>query len=280
MFVPRGSMLNPLSSTRRAKLNPLPPLNFGHDQSGFDEIIRLAEEVCCGLTGAQGDSRHLVVHGEPVTRHSTTQLKQLLSLQGRGMERFHRDTLDKLETTLREASLDSNLDIITRLNVLEILEMRLEMWTDNPVTTTMYRQKCAEAQLDMDMKKIGYLGEFGVYEDSMSHFGEHGGGFSNPIKVDLEYTTVLTVNGQKVEISSSSQLLADSSKEVLSEFYSLSGNGDDKKRSSRPEICYARNELICIGRSPVCQDVPAEWDTVMKEIPFIVRRRREDKRRR
>ena len=40
MFVPRGAMLNPLSSTRRAKLNPLPPLNFGHDQSGFDEIIR------------------------------------------------------------------------------------------------------------------------------------------------------------------------------------------------------------------------------------------------
>jgi len=266
--VARGGLM------KRRSIEKPRPLRCDPERICLDEILRLTEEVSSALMVARSDMR---------TRQKTQQLKELLRINGLAMERFHKDNLDKLEATLREASYDTEMDVLTRLNVLEIIEMRLEKWNASAVTSTMYKQKLAEAQLDIDMRKIGYVGGLNVVEDILGDEANQSRGDTgcdgdvilkllNAEKDDLKYKSSLIVNGQKIQISSSSKQIVNTSKEVLIEFYSIIDEDDDVNRLSKPKICYEKDELLRLSRSPLCKEFPVGWDSIIDENPFIARR--------
>jgi len=239
------------------------PLRSDPDKICLDEVLRLVEDVEVCLTTSRSDIR---------TRKKTQQLKELLRLNGPAMEKTHKDHLDRLEVIMRDACIDIRMDIITRLNVLEIIELRLDNWISNPAMTSMYRQKFAEAQLDIDLKKIGYEGVVDgntmvadISTNNNNHL-QNCGDNNNESVEDLRYKTVFMVNGHKVQVSSSSDKIVTTSKDVLIEFFSITHSLD------KPEICYEKEELLRLSKSPLCKDMPKNWDKIMAEIPYIVKK--------
>lgn len=249
------------------------PLRTDPDRVCLAEILRLVEEVSLGLTLARNSLE---------TRKKTQQLKELLRLSGQSVEAAHKDSLDKLEVGMRNACFDMQMDIITRLNILEMIELRLNNWVSNPVMATMYRQKLAEAQLDIDMKKIGYSGGGG---DEQSHqlirnlatldgatrntnMGDKVG--SQLTQPDLKYSSSLVVNGHRVQISSSSDQIVHTSKDVLLEFFSIVEENEGSSLCMlKPEISYEKDELLRLSKSPLCRDAPRDWEKIVNEFPHI-----------
>ena len=66
-------------------------------------------------------------------------MKESLRLKGGIVERNTKEVLDMLVACMRNACRDPNLDIITRLNLLEILELRLNSWHADPALAALYR---------------------------------------------------------------------------------------------------------------------------------------------
>ena len=130
------------------------PLRSDPDLVNLSELFNLVEEVETGLSFARN-------HVD--TRKKTQQLKELLRLNGQTMEAMHKDALDRLEVSMMDAVNDKGTDIVLRLSILEVIELRLNNWNSSPHMVEMYRQKLTEAHLEMDMKKIGYQG--GNYGD-------------------------------------------------------------------------------------------------------------------
>jgi len=136
---------------KRRSIEKPRPLRSDPDLVCLGEILKLIDEVEVSL-------KNIEARNDIRTRIKVQQLKESLRLKGSIVERNTKEVLDALEVCMKNACRDTNLDIITRLNLLEILELRLNSWHTDPALAALYRQKIAEAQLDIDMKKIGYSG--------------------------------------------------------------------------------------------------------------------------
>ena len=257
------------------------PLRTDPDKVSLIDILKLVDEVCSVIQSKRSDIN---------TRKKVQHLKELLRLNGQAVEKFNKESLNKLEKELREACFDLNMDIVTRLAVLEIIELRLNNWVSNPVMANMYKQRLAEAQLDIDMKNIGYEGGIKEADHNQNSISSKinpkkgAAGDSNTVEVGApsEFSSRLIVNGHTVSISSTCEDLVATSKDVLTEFFSIKAAEDDEEKEEeeeestlvlvKPEISYEKNELIRMSKSPLCRDAPGNWDEIMNEVPFIVKK--------
>lgn len=260
------------------------PLRSDPDLVNLSELFNLVEEVESGL---------IIARNNMETRKKTQQLKELLRLNGQTMETMHKDTLDRLEVSMREACNDKSTDIVTRLNILEMIELRLNNWNSSPQMVDMYRQKLTEAQLDIDMKKIGYNGGENRKEDLMrpnmnllnivglnnNNVKSCGDSVSslNPKKVcsfehDPEFSSSLEVNGQKVLISSSSEQLTRISKDVLVEYFAIFEEANPTVGSKTGMLTYEKDELLRLSKSPLCRDAPKDWEEIVNRNPNIAKK--------
>lgn len=77
-------------------------------------------------------------------------LNVLLKIHGSQVELFHREVLDKTQIILRNACKDTNLNIVARLNLLEIIELRSYKWVLNDSVINYYKQKKAMVEANYD----------------------------------------------------------------------------------------------------------------------------------
>lgn len=85
----------------------------------IEELIVLLESVALNL--ASGDNKP-----EPMAM-----LVQNLRVHGPQLESVSKDNLDRAFVVFRNASQDERLNIMTRLNLLELIELRAKGWEDN-----------------------------------------------------------------------------------------------------------------------------------------------------
>jgi len=231
------------------------------------ESLRLVEEARVGLSRA----RH-----QPKTRQTVVQLKELLRLNGAAVEKLNSDRLDLLDVDLREAVSDPQLDLITRVTILEIIELRLNKWVANPAMSQVYQEKLAEAHLDVDLKKIGYQGvKEDINQNSIRDNWKASVEVIDEAEKNEEFKECLMVNGHEVMISSTSEKITALSKNVLIEFFTLMNTGEDEEATEtgeKPGICYEKEELLRLSKSPLCKDTPVNWEKIIHEIPFIVKK--------
>merc|ERR1719367_2086205 len=64
------------------------------------------------------------------------------------MEMFHRELLDKAQVALRNACKDTTLDIVARLHLLEIIELRAMKWVLSESVINYYKQKLSMCDHD------------------------------------------------------------------------------------------------------------------------------------
>ena len=263
------------------------PLRSDPDLVNLSELFNLVEEVETGLSFARN-------HVD--TRKKTQQLKELLRLNGQTMEAMHKDALDRLEVSMMDAVNDKGTDIVLRLSILEVIELRLNNWNSSPHMVEMYRQKLTEAHLEMDMKKIGYQG--GNYGDkdwrkpNINHLNIYGlknnvvkgtenGDAASSFLLEkscsseprLEFSSSLEVNGHKVLVSSTSEHLSSTSKDVLFEYFSILGEADPKGGRDKTDLLsYEKEELLRFSKSPLCRDAPKGWEAIVNKIPNIAKK--------
>jgi hypothetical protein len=317
----------PSQPIKRRSIEKPRPLRSDPDFVCLGEILKLSEEVEFGL-------RNYEARNDIRTRIKVQQLKELLRLKGSIVERNRKEVLDVLDITMREACRDVHLDIITRLNLLEILELRLNNWEVDPAIAALYRQKIAEAQLDIDMKKIGFSGEVDtteayttknpggdnllnmmvtttstinnnnntvcpagdaikqmVQQPPKMHLVEAGSGRSvmveagsgrsvmvdpcNGLMDPPDHCASLVISGNRILISSNNKDLVKTSKDVLQEYFSVIN--EEKPRDSftqlpKPGICYEKDELMRLSKSPLCKKTPFNWDKIIGDLPFIAKK--------
>uniref|UniRef100_A0A0K8TRM4 Putative gata zinc finger domain-containing protein 7-like isoform x4 n=1 Tax=Tabanus bromius TaxID=304241 RepID=A0A0K8TRM4_TABBR len=102
----------------------------------IEELIQLIESVA--ITLASGIS-----NPEPMAL-----LVQNLRLHGPQLETVSKDTLDRAFVTFRNASQDERLNIMTRLNLLELIELRAKSWQDDGINT-YYKHKATNVEPDI-----------------------------------------------------------------------------------------------------------------------------------
>lgn len=98
-----------------------------------EDIIQLIESVA--MTLASGISNP----------ESMALLVQNLRVHGPTLESISKDTLDRAFVTFRNASQDERLNIMTRLNLLELIELRAKSWQDDGINT-YYKHKATNVE--------------------------------------------------------------------------------------------------------------------------------------
>lgn len=76
-----------------------------------------------------------------------TVLLSNLRMMGPQMEIFSKDTLDRAFVTFRNASQDERLNIMTRLNLLELIELRAKSWQNSDGTISYYKHKATNVEV-------------------------------------------------------------------------------------------------------------------------------------
>ncbi|KAL5278163.1 mxt family protein [Megaselia abdita] len=89
----------------------------------MEELIQLIENLAISLSNGINNSECMIV------------LSQNLRVHGPQLEMVAKDALDRSFVVFRNASQDERLNIMTRLNLLELIELRAKNWEDNGMNT-------------------------------------------------------------------------------------------------------------------------------------------------
>ena len=84
-------------------------------------------------------------------------LNASLKTHGQHMEMFQCELLDKAQVALRNACKDTTLDIVARLHLLEIIELRAMKWVLTDSVINYYKQKLS--MVDVSTKLNFQIGE-------------------------------------------------------------------------------------------------------------------------
>lgn len=72
-----------------------------------------------------------------------------LRIHGPHLEAISKDTLDRAFVTFRNASQDERLGIISRMNLLELIELRAKSWQISDGINTYYKHKATDVQVNI-----------------------------------------------------------------------------------------------------------------------------------
>jgi len=107
--------------------------------SSVEDIIVLMENICRHLTNRNYERSVLV---------GLVNLCISLKKNGPQLENLYKDQLDKLGVALRNACRDEELDLVSRVHLLEIIELRAMNWLPNENVNGYYKQKLSQIDYD------------------------------------------------------------------------------------------------------------------------------------
>jgi len=107
--------------------------------SSVEDIIVLMENVCRHLTNRNYERSVLT---------GLSNLCMSLKKNGPQLENLYKDQLDKLGVALRNACRDEELDLVSRVHLLEIIELRAMNWLPNENVHGYYKQKLSQVDYD------------------------------------------------------------------------------------------------------------------------------------
>merc|ERR1719361_1606889 len=109
------------------------------DVGSVEEVVQLLEQVTSSL-GSRNYNKSVL--------SLIIRLSASLKAHGNHMEVYHCELLDKAQVTLRNACKDTTLDIVARLHLLEIIELRAMKWVLTDSVINYYKQKLSMVDCD------------------------------------------------------------------------------------------------------------------------------------
>ena len=206
---------------------------------------------------------------------------------GHLLESEHGEKLDTLQMYLTEICKDPRVDLTIRLKVLEVIELRSLGWNSNPRLESFYQEKISkfgkkdDSSLSLDLSSLGKpmapvvsLGEsLASQPQPQSQCQVTGDNLVPDRKEQASPRECLAVNMEgetvKLFLSSSCPQLTKYAKLILFQhFTSTSSSGT----SIGAGVQYSREDLLSMARSPTAREKPEDWDSVLANLPEIVRK--------
>uniref|UniRef100_A0A182Q2Y6 K Homology domain-containing protein n=1 Tax=Anopheles farauti TaxID=69004 RepID=A0A182Q2Y6_9DIPT len=123
----------PLKSTLKQSHVHLPV----YEVQSVEELITLTESVASSLANGLNNA------------DGVNALLANLRLHGPQLENVSKDTLDRALVIFRNASQDERLNIMTRLNLLQLIELRAKSWQVSDGANTYYKHKATNVEPDI-----------------------------------------------------------------------------------------------------------------------------------
>ena len=204
--------------------------------------------------------------------------------QGHLLEADHGEKLDTLQMYLTEICKDPGVDVTLRLKVLEIIELRSLGWNSSPGMESFYQEKISkfekkDSSFSPDSSSVGKQAAPGVPGvDNLPSVSK-----ASVVSVDnllpdrkkqLEECLEVNVDGEivKLVISSSCPELNKHAKLILFQQFTSSSSSSSSGSSIGPGVQYSREDLLSMARSPTAREKPEDWDSVLANIPEIIRK--------
>lgn len=115
-----------------------------------EELITLTENVAASLASGCNNA------------DGVNALLANLRLHGPQLENVSKDTLDRALVIFRNASQDERLNIMTRLNLLQLIELRAKSWQVSDGANTYYKHKATNVEVSgwscTQGQKVGFNG--------------------------------------------------------------------------------------------------------------------------
>lgn len=102
-----------------------------------EELITLTENVATQLANGINNQESMSVLLTNLRNH------------GPQLEALSKDTLDRSFVTFRNASQDERLNIMTRLHLLELIELRAKSWLNSDGVNSYYKHKAATNNVEV-----------------------------------------------------------------------------------------------------------------------------------
>ena len=205
------------------------------------------------------------------------------------LEANYKDKLDQLQYVLTEFCKDGNVDMVLRLRVLEIIELRTMGWRMSNTAEEYYTTKIAQfqkreerqgersglaattASSEIDALENSTL--MGTKDRKKSNPKIYGRSswddlrFHTPVQElfpdkELKERECVVVDKVKIFLYSSSIKLLKEAKIVLTENFNKSPNFSNVK--------YSREDLINLRKSPPSSYPPQKWSMVTQSCPEII----------
>lgn len=125
-----------------------------------DEVMALADTVCQHILNGNSDR---------ALQSNVVTLSASLKLYGQQLETIYKDQLDRLFVTFRNGSRDEKLDYISRVHLLELVELRGSNWSGCDNMSDYYRHKIAHTHnyevdlIDSPITPSSALANLGVF---------------------------------------------------------------------------------------------------------------------
>jgi len=184
----------------------------------------------------------------------------------------HKDKLDILQILLTKICQDTELDLVLRLQVLEVIELRTLGWKSNEVVDNYYNERFAQFEESRRRKQ-----ERKEAKDSRS---KEGGDKKPRLSLTPSMSSIqeqasekekdfVIVDGVKLFLQSSSVQLTASAKKLLEGHFN---NQSSAAPPSSSNMKYSRKDLLTLATSPLAREAPLNWDSLAKTLPAVIQR--------
>jgi len=184
----------------------------------------------------------------------------------------HKDKLDILQILLTKICQDTELDLVLRLQVLEVIELRTLGWKSNEVVDNYYNERFAQFEESRRRKQ--------ERKEAKESRSKEGGDKKPRLSLTPSMSSIqeqasekekdfVTVNGVKLFLQSSSVQLTASAKKLLEGHFN---NQASSAAPSSSNMKYSRRDLLTLATSPLAREAPLNWDSLVKTLPAVIQR--------
>ena len=193
-----------------------------------------------------------------MTCTTTAQLASLcvgLKQVGRHLESQHSTKLDTLQRVFTELCQDSRLDIVLRLRLLEVIELRTLDWEVTPVVEKYYKER---------FQQVGGRQMSGSQDQE--NVQRRGNCARDDIKTETEtHVDSIKVKDVLIYLRSVNPVSIDKAKTVLADFFSHDTH-------LFPAVQYSRETILSLATGDMAHTPPDQWDTLSQSLPSVLLR--------
>ena len=199
------------------------------------------------------------------------------------LEANYKSKLDSLQTLLTELCKDESLELVLRLKVLEVIELRTMGWRASSSAAQYYRERIPQVEDRQQRRRTQQtparpssnsvtppsVGSIGSIQARGDKEGEDLR-FQTSVKELFPNTNIrerecVVVDGVKIFLSSASPELLKEAKAVLAAKLHRG-----PKSSSSSSVQYSREDLLSLARSPSSSQPPVKWPGGSVSCPEIL----------
>jgi len=258
--------------SKKVKLERPRPLKIGggtQPELGVEDLLVVVENVRRSLAGAG-----LAAPAAQTNFDLKNQLEVLtanLKISGPALERSHKNLMDKLNHALMSACRLERFPLMSRLHMLELLELRSMDWQSNVTLDNYYKQKLAQIEVESKPQQSQTAPVLGsVVNPFQASFQDEGKEINKPelqsVREEKDNNNVVTtasppipeeirhqgkkffvsikIRSEELTISGGSMDLVKTAKIVLNEFFNQTSSPEEEMEPEVPADVSARRGYV------------------------------------